>query len=292
VKKPIIETIKKKDGTSMNVMKQTTVITSIETTPIEKKKSSNSNLVKECITNIYTTLTKAIDESNEKILIRNKSYDNIKLSNNIKKNGNKKVFIKRKIMDDNYNNKKSKLNNFPQPDDNQKETKFDINQNNNNNLKKDNYIDISEISNNLLKNETINSSIDNSSLMSYEEIEPNNNTIRIKEEIKYIKYLYYRCTLLNSENKAKSESLSNYFLKKTDEEKIGILTYLNNGEQENIKIYQKLINILKEKRKKEENSMKISKNAFDENIISDFTESKGTKNKKTNILFKKKKIIK
>jgi hypothetical protein len=109
VKKPIIETIKKKDGTSMNVMKQTTVITSIETTPIEKKKSSNSNLVKECITNIYTTLTKTIDESNEKILIKNKSYDNIKLSNNIKKNGNKKVFVKRKIMDDNYNNKKVNL---------------------------------------------------------------------------------------------------------------------------------------------------------------------------------------
>lgn len=294
VNKPIVETIKKGDGTSMNVMMQTSVITSIETKLIKTKNSINSNLVKECITNIYTTLTKNLDGSKEKSLIRNKSFDNININKtkiNRKKNGNKnKVFIKKRIAD----NKNKKQNNFNQPEDNLQEIKYDENHNNNiDNISKKNFRNyISEISNDLLRNNTINSSINNSSSISYEQIESNNNAIRISEEIKYIKYLYYRCSNLNSENKAKVQSLSNYFLKKSDEEKIGILTNLNDGNPENKKIYQKLINILREKRKEEENFMNDSNNILDEKIISDYEEPKKIKNIKTNILFKKKKIIK
>ena len=84
----------------------------------------------------------------------------------------------------------------------------------------------------------------------FEQIEPN-NTIRIKEEIKYLKYLYYRFSNLNSKNDNKLESLKNYFLNLSDEEKIGILTHLKNNGEEDDKIYKKLVNLLEEKGKKE-----------------------------------------
>ena len=283
VQKPIIEKIKKEDGSIINVMKQLIVVTSIETKPINNKsKNQDENLVKECITNIYTTLTKNIDEDDNKNLIKNKSLDDINKNINKKKD----IFIKRKIMDKNNLQQNENL------DINQNEINFNNNINNNQN--KQFNIDISEISNDLLKNKTNNSSINYSSLISYEQIEPNNNVIRINEEIKFIKYLYYRCTNLNSINKAKLQSLSNYFLKLSDEEKIAILTNLNDGEQENKKIYNKLINILKEKRLNDENSINNkSGNNIGDNFISDYDEEdKKKKNVQTNILFKKKKIVK
>ena len=85
----------------------------------------------------------------------------------------------------------------------------------------------------------------------YEQIEPN-NAIRIKEEIKHLKYLYYRYSKLNFKDDIKLNSLKNYFLTLSDEEKIGILTNLKNKGEEDDKIYNKLIDILKEKGKKEE----------------------------------------
>ena len=92
------------------------------------------------------------------------------------------------------------------------------------------------------------------------------------------------------------QSLSNYFLKLSDEEKISILTNLNDGDPENKKIYNRLINILKEKRINDENENSINNNGndFDEKCISDYDneEDKKKKNIKTNILFKKKKIFK
>ena len=58
-KKPIKEKIINEDGTTTNVIKQTSVITSIESKPIvyNNNNSKNENLVKECITKIYTALT-------------------------------------------------------------------------------------------------------------------------------------------------------------------------------------------------------------------------------------------
>ena len=304
VKKPIIEKITKEDGTIMNVMRQTTIVTSIETKPLKNMKRKNKNdenLVKECITNIYTTLTKNLDDNEDKELIKNKSFETINYINN-SNNSNKKrpVFVKRKIMDKRNINQ----NNLSKNKSNQKETKTnDIN--NNNNKKKNYNINISEISNDLLKHKTTNSSINNSSLISYEQSESNynnnrnnNNGVRMNKEIKNIKYQYYRCINLNSTNQAKVITLSDYFLKLTDEEKIGILTNLNDGNPENIKIYKKLINILKEKRLENENRVNINnknnRKYSDEKFMNDdYNENKQKTIKNlnkanTNILFKKK----
>lgn len=281
VKKPIIERIKKEDGTTINAIKQTSIVTSIETKPIidlQKLNYRNDNLVKECVTNIYTTLTKKVDnndnesDNNGRKLNKHKSTDNINGKNN-------DVFIKRKIM-----GKIMKQKNLKKENEIKKE-QIDYGKNKFN-------IDISEISNDLLVNKNNNSSINYSSLYSniYDQIE-SNNALRINDEIKYIKYLYYRSANLNSSNKEKSQSLSNYFLKLNDEEKISIITNLNDGNIENKKIYNKLINILKEKRLAEENS-KNNNNSRDINI-NDNNDSKKVKRKPSNnILFKKKKVIK
>ena len=120
---------------------------------------------------------------------------------------------------------------------------------NNKPIRRKNYIQ------NLNKNEKNDrfSLINYSSITSnlYEQIEPN-NAIRIKEEIKHLKYLYYRYSKLNFKDDIKLNSLKNYFLTLSDEEKIGILTNLKNKGEEDDKIYNKLIDILKEKGKKEE----------------------------------------
>lgn len=293
VQKPIIEKIRKEDGTTINVMKQTTVVTSIETKPIidlKNKKSNNEILVKECTNSIYTTLTKYLDENDDKKLVKNKSFDDF----NKNKKEKKDIFFKRKVLDKNMkNNNITQSQNLYNDFNNQNAIFNHKNNNINNDTKKNININISEISNDLLKHKNNNSSINNSSLISYEQIEPN-NAIRINDEIKFIKYLYYRCTNLNSINKAKTQSLANYFLKLSDEEKIAILTNLNDGEPENKKIYTKLILILNEKRIEDENSSKKFENNFGDNFISDFEEEEDKKkeNKQGNLLFKKKKVIK
>ena len=293
VQKPIIEKIRKEDGTTINVMKQTTVVTSIETKPIidlKNKKSNNEILVKECTNSIYTTLTKYLDENDDKKLVKNKSFDDFNKNEKEKKD----IFFKRKVLDKNMkNNNITQSQNLYNDFNNQNAIFNHKNNNINNDTKKNININISEISNDLLKHKNNNSSINNSSLISYEQIEPN-NAIRINDEIKFIKYLYYRCTNLNSINKAKTQSLANYFLKLSDEEKIAILTNLNDGEPENKKIYTKLILILNEKRIEDENSSKKFENNFGDNFISDFEEEEDKKkeNKQGNLLFKKKKVIK
>ena len=293
VQKPIIEKIRKEDGTTINVMKQTTVVTSIETKPIidlKNKKSNNEILVKECTNSIYTTLTKYLDENDDKKLVKYKSFDDFNKNEKEKKD----IFFKRKVLDKNMkNNNITQSQNLYNDFNNQNAIFNHKNNNINNDTKKNININISEISNDLLKHKNNNSSINNSSLISYEQIEPN-NAIRINDEIKFIKYLYYRCTNLNSINKAKTQSLANYFLKLSDEEKIAILTNLNDGEPENKKIYTKLILILNEKRIEDENSSKKFENNFGDNFISDFEEEEDKKkeNKQGNLLFRKKKVIK
>jgi hypothetical protein len=245
--------------------------------------------VKECITNIYTTLTKKVDDEDDenendnkrRKLNKNKSSDNI----------NNEVFVKRKIMGKNM--KQHNLSNLNNKSGNGleneiKKEKIDYSKSKFN-------IDISAISNDLLVNKNNNSSINYSSLYSnvYDQIEPSNNALRVNDEIKYIKYLYYRSSNLNSSNKEKSQSLSNYFLKLSDDEKISIITNLNDGNIENKKIYNKLINILKERRLKNENSKNNSNNTSGDIFINDNDDLKKIKRKPpNNILFKKKKVIK
>ena len=197
--KPVLQTLDYENNPSRKVLKQTSVLTSIETNPLYLKitnpsKRQEKSFINQKITNIYTTLSKNI---------LNKSFDDIKSNKNGKINNNKKI-----------NNKPIRRKNYIQY----------FNKNDNNHM-----INYSSITSNL-----------------FEQIETN-NTIRIKEEIKYLKYLYYRYSKLNSKNENKLNSLKNYFSNLSDEEKIGILTNLKNNGEEDDKIYNKLIDILKEK---------------------------------------------
>ena len=232
VKKPIKEKIVNEDGTTTNVIRQTSVITSIESKPfIDKEK--NKNLIKESITKIYTTLTKVENEQD------NPNENNTKDMTD--KNAN--LNINNEIEKDQKKNDKE--NNKTEVND---ENKYMINIPNDENKNNNNNNDLLEVNNDLLihKNNN-NSSFNYSSLYSniYDLSEQSNNNIgRINEIIKYIKYLYYRCTNLTSLEEAKEESLSNYFLKLNNDEKMGVLNYLNDGKDENKKIHAKLINIL------------------------------------------------
>ena len=261
VEKPIKEKIVNDDGTTTNVIRQTSVITSIESKPFVNKEN-NQNLVKESITKIYTTLTKnEIENENNNEIIDN----NVQLNINDEIEKEQKKNYKDKDKDKENNNIQIKIND---------ENKNINNIPNNENQNIINNNDILGINNDLLihKNNN-NSSFNYSSLYSNinELSEQYNNINRINEISKYIKYLYYRCTNLTSLEQAKEESLSNYFLKLNYDEKIGVLHYLNDSNVENKKIYDKLLNIL------EENN---------DGMISDDEFEKNNKNKK-NILIKK-----
>jgi hypothetical protein len=192
--KPILETIQNEEYPSRRVMKQTSVLTSIETNPLylrinHPSKKREKSFINQKITNVYTTLSKNL---------LNKSFDDIKPN----KKGN--LIYKKHII-----HKKQ--------------------------IRRKNYIQYFDKNNNNYCSLTSNM---------YEQIEPS-NVIKIKEEIKNIK------CLLNSENDNQLNSLKNYFLNLSDEEKIGILTKLKNNREEEDKIYNKLIDILKEKGIKE-----------------------------------------
>ena len=232
VYKPILENVKNELGSKTKVIRQTSVLTSIETNPLcnkENKFNNNSKqkYIKEKTINIYTTLSKKIKENssdklnNNKLL--NKSIDSINFNKKLKKKNNiNKKAIRRK----NYIPKEKS----------------------NNNSDKSNNSHLLEV-NNKYYDDSINYCSINSNM--YEQIEPK-SVIRLKEELKHLKYLYYRCNNLNSKIQDKLESLMNYFLNLSDEEKIGILTNLKNNGEEDEKIYNKLIEILKDKRMKEE----------------------------------------
>ena len=168
VERPKKEKIINKDGTTTNVIKQTSVITSVESKPVQTKNNNlkNKTYVKENITKIYTTLTKDdIDDNN----------------NNINNNH----FIsqsKENLNDDNLN-----FNNYK----NYKVNDLNIDMN---------FEDIKD-DNNDIDNDSLNdnSPIINSSISSdiYKKSDFNNPS-KMDNHIKYLKYLYYRCSNLNS----------------------------------------------------------------------------------------------
>ena len=232
VEKPKKETIINENGKTINVIKQTYVLTSIETKPLinDNNNSKDEQSFKERITNIYTTLTRhEIDENNDQLNDENK--ENESEENKDAQKSNK----------DSINNLNSNENNI-NINDNIDREKYIINNSNNN--VNDNF----EVNNDLLtpKNNNNNSFNQNSQNSNIYEMSEQYN-IRISDRIKYIKYLYYRYTNLTSHESVKEESLSNYFLKLNEDEKIGILNKLNDGNNEDKKIYNKLMSILKEK---------------------------------------------
>ena len=238
VEKPKIEKIINKDGSIIDVIKQDSVITAIEAKPVLN--SENEKVVKENITKIYTTLTKNVDDINDKNTIINDINDNLeenKIINdkNEKKNINQNkennyFYIRRDFKNKNDNNYNLEII------DNSKKKYIK----GKNNLKK------------TKKYKNKNSIHTNNDNYNYVE----NKQIIKNEQIKKIKYLYYN----------NSNELSNYFLNLNEEDKINILTSFNDGNLENKNIYTKLINIIKEKNdNEEENAIIINNNSFEDN---------------------------
>ena len=268
VEKPIKEKIINEDGTTTNVIRQTSVITSIESKPIvyNNSNSKDENLVKESITKIYTTLTKNINENE----IDNRIKENEKINNNVNEDNNV-INLNKVEKDKNKEEIDFNIDNFKKESNN---TNCNNKENNNNNSNNNNEIFISFKPNDYLKHKNNNSSFNYSSIYSNNIYDPDEhlNINRINDIVKYIKYLYYRFTNLTSYEGAKEESLSNYFLKLNYDEKIGVLKNLKDGNLENKKIYNKLISIL------DENYVEL---------INDQEDEKLHKNKQGNILAKK-----
>ena len=281
VEKPKKETIINEDGTTTNVIRQTSVITSIESKPIvnNNSNSKDENLVKECVTKIYTTLTKNVNENENEI--NNKINEDENINNNANKDNNKiKVNKVVKVQNeevnnlniDNYNKENNNINCNNKENNNINSNKIIINNPNNENK---NIINNNlENNNDFLKHKNNNSSFNYSSIYSNNINDQNEhlNINRLNEIVKYIKYLYYRCTNLTSYEVAKEESLSNYFLKLNYDEKVAVLNNLKDGNLENKKIYNKLISIL------DENYVELINDEEDEKLY---------KNKQGNILNKK-----
>ena len=229
VEKPKKEKIINKDGTTTNVIKQTSVITSIESSPIQTKKNNlkNQAYVKENITKIYTTLVKDdIDDNINRNHIINRNRINIIKSNENLNNDNLNL--------SNYN--KYKVNDM-NIDMNYEDINDDINDIDNN------FLMLTKSSNNINNNSPIiNSSINSNT---YEESDFNNPS-KVNKHIKYLKYLYNRFNNSNSIGENNEESLSSYFLKLNDEEKKEILDAFKDGKVEDKTIYNKLMKIIKE----------------------------------------------
>lgn len=263
IQKPQKDKIVNKDGTTTNVIKQTSVITSIESRPIQNKTKNlkNQTYIKENITKIYTTLTRDEIEDNNNINNNNDvNNNNIKKVNNLLKeddfnNDNEEYEIKKNLnlSEDNLKMDNLNINNYTKPKSN--DINNDINDedikeksnlytenNENNEINNDDMIK-NKISNNINNNSSFNYSGLYSNL--YEPSE-NNNPSKVNEHIKHLKYLYNRCAYLSSNEGAKEESLSNCFLKYSDEEKKEILNNLKKGQLEDKKMYSKLMSIWKE----------------------------------------------
>ena len=256
IQKPKKDKIIHKDGTTTNVIKQTSVITSIESRPLQTKTKNlnNQTYIKENITKIYTTLTRDEIEDNNN---NNANNNNKEKVNNLLKeddfnNDNEDYDIKKNLnlsednlkMDnlniDNYTKSKSNDINLDINDEDIKE-------------KSNLYTENNEINNDDLMKNKISNNINNNSSFNYSGLysnlyEPseNINPSKVNEHIKHLKYLYNRCAYLSSNEGAKEESLSNCFLKYSDEEKKEILNNLKKGQLEDKKMYSKLLSIWKE----------------------------------------------
>ena len=260
IQKPQKDKIIHKDGTTTNVIKQTSVLTSIESKPLQTKSKNlnNQTYVKENITKIYTTLT------------RDEIEDNINNNNNNDVNNNNKEKVNNLLNEDDFNNNNEDYEikkNLNLSEDNLKIDNLNINnytksKSNDINLdinvedikeKSNLYTENNEINNDdLMKNKNSNN-INNNSSFNYSGLysniydpSENNNPSKVNEHIKHLKYLYNRCAYLSSNEGAKEESLSNCFLKYSDEEKKEILNNLKKGQLEDKKMYSKLLSIWKE----------------------------------------------
>mgnify|MGYP006873038844 CR=1 FL=1 len=273
IQKPQKGKIKHKDGTMRNVIKQTSVITSIESSPFQNKTKNlkNQTLIKENITKIYTTLTRDEIEDNNKDNNNNNNNNDDDNNNNNNDDDNNKEKVNN-LLNDDFNNDNEDYDTKKNLNFNEDNLKMDNLNINNHTKYKSNDInadindeDIKEKSNlytenenneinnyDLMKNKNSNN-INNNSSFNYSalysnlyETSENINPSKVNEHIKHLKYLYNRYVHLSSNEGAKEESLSNCFLKYSDEEKKEILNNLKKGQLEDKKMYSKLMSIWKE----------------------------------------------
>ena len=268
IQKPLSKRNKIKDENIINNVKKISKVNSVD----EKDQLNDENKFKGYLNNIYKTYNKNSNENGGKKLALNKSQNNITYKD---KNIINKIFSKGKIMDKNMKHKSKEKEILPKNKKNiyyKKNNSIYVNKKNNNNK---------NIRNNFLNNNNFTSSLDYNGIFTniYEQNEQNNEN-KLKDDIKYFYYLN------NDDN---YQSLSDYFLSLNDEKKIKILNNLNDGNNENKKIYMKLINILKEYHKNDNKKKDILNNFINYN-----NDDKNKKNNKksNNILFKKKTIVK
>ena len=259
VQKPKIVKIVNKDGSNTEMIKQNSIVTSIESKRIMD--NDKESVVQESITKVYTTLTKNLVNINDN-----------DLSNINEKNNDYEDRDKNNI---NYQNKEININNerenntfFIRRDfKNKKENdcKFEVINNNplNNIIIEKNYSINNIINNQNQKDNMINNIInmeinDNFIIPKVSDYNPADNNINFsyntifskKDQINYIKNLF-----LNDLNK-----LDNYFQNLPEEEKKYILTSLNNGSNDDKKLYMHLKAISKRKNNEEEESAIIVDN--------------------------------
>ena len=270
VEKPKIVKILNKDGLTSNIIKQNSVITSIESKRIMN--NGKENIVKESITKVYTTLCKKLNEiddiNNNKIIDNNNftgNNDNININidkNNIKekykeidiyKDGeNNSVFIRRDFKNKNKNKFKLEIINDC--------NKFD-------NIRK-NYLfnnNINQYQNPFMINKNIKN----------ENLEINSPTIIQKNsdynssiDSNYLKFIDNNQITKNGKiNSSRNLNNNNNEINKLKITKKNILNSLNDGKRENQKIHKKLKDeLLNEKKNKEdeESAIIINKYSFED----------------------------
>ena len=266
VQKPKIVKIINKDGSTTDVIKQNSIITSIESKAIMN--NNKENIVQENVTNVYTTLTKNLEDiSNSDNNIYN-DIDKNDINYNDKNDINYSFNDKNEI---NYINKEKENNSVLIRRDfknkNENDCKLEEINNPNINLGKNYSFNnvINEYQNNNTNNNFNNMELnDNSTIQKISDYSSVGNSLNFienkiiskKEQINYIKYLYY-----NDLNK-----LNNYYQILNDEEKKNILNSFNNGNKENQKIYTYLKNISKNKKNNDDEEIAI---IVDNNSIED-----------------------
>lgn len=270
---------KKENKIAINDIKYSLLSTSLDTKPI--KEIFKKKTLEEKSSNLYILIPEIFkkDRNRSKDLRLIKSSDDIKSKKDNVKKGRDKFIFKRKVCN-NRENEDSNNNNIYK------------NINNISVIKKNKDNDPKEINDDIyMKNVIDNIYNFNNYANNFNERNANNNLISIDEKIEYIKYLYYSYNDLDSFN---HEKLGNYFLKLSEEEKIAVLTKLNNDDNKNKNLYKILINIINERSLKRTKSIKnISRNIHKK---VDNNNANGEINKKRNnssiILFKKKTYLK
>ena len=264
---------KKENKVTINEIKYSLLSTSLDTKPIIDLFKNNT--LEEKAPNLYILIPEIKEDKISLKQLRPIKYSddiNKGKKSQIRKERNKFIF-KNKVFNNGNNNKNT--NNISVIKSNSNTEPIEINDD----------IYMKKIINNIYNFNNYCNLLNN-----INEKNANNNSINIDEKIEYIKYLYNSDFDLDSFNQ---EKLENYFLKLSDEEKIAVLTNLNNGDIKNKKIYKALINILKEKRLKRTNSIKKINRNIHEIIANNVNEEiKKKRNNSSIILFKKKTYLK